>query len=118
MPNNYGAPEITVHEVADKISEDRSFFLLDVREPPELALANLGDEVIAVPLSKLTRDREAALPDDLRDQSKEIVVFCHSGVRSAQVTAWLLSLGWTNVKSMQGGIDSYARDIDPTVGFY
>ncbi len=118
MPNNYGAPEITVQEVANKQSDGQEFILMDVREPAELTLANLGDEVIAVPLSKLTRDREAALPDELRDQSKEIVVFCHSGVRSAQVTAWLLSQGWTNVNSMQGGIDAYARDIDPTVGFY
>ena len=91
---------------------------MDVREPAELALANLGEDVVVVPLSELAKDREAALPDELLDQSKEIVVFCHTGVRSGQVTAWMLSSGWTNVSSMEGGIEAYARYIDPSVGFY
>ena len=84
----------------------------------ELRLANLGPEVLGVPLSQLARSREAALPDSLLDKEAEIVVFCHTGVRSAQVTAWLRTLGWKNVWSMAGGIDAYALEIDPSVGRY
>jgi len=45
-------------------------------------------------------------------------VLCHHGVRSAQVTGWLAQQGWTNIKSVRGGIDAYARQIDQAVGFY
>jgi rhodanese-related sulfurtransferase len=48
----------------------------------------------------------------------EIVVMCHHGVRSAQVVSWLRQQGWTNVWNLSGGIDAYARDVDPAVGFY
>ena len=118
MPNPYGAPEISVHEVAQNRAIDHPFILMDVRELAELRLANLGGDVVVVPLSELASRREDALPEILEDKDQEIVVFCHTGVRSAQVTAWLLSLGWSDVRSMEGGIDAYARYIDPSVGTY
>ena len=118
MPNPFGAPEKTVEQVAEFRQNEEDVILLDVREPMELRLANLGDDIILVPLSALARAREEALPTELADKNQKIVVFCHTGVRSAQVTAWLMSLGWLNVWSMAGGIDAYARRIDSMIGIY
>lgn len=118
MPNVYGAPEITVEEVGRMREDGQQFILMDVREKMELNLANLGQDVLWIPLSELAARRLAVLPQSLSDRDTEIVVFCHTGVRSAQVTAWLRHEGWTNVKSMEGGIDAYARQVDPSVGRY
>ena len=118
MANIYGAPEISVQDLAKMREQGDSFNLLDVREQMELLRANMGDNVIWVPLSKLAAERLSALPDSLADKDKELVVMCHHGVRSAQVTAWLRHEGWRNVWSLAGGIDAYAREIDPRVGSY
>ncbi len=119
MPNPYGAPEITVSEVAEKRENGEDFILMDVREAHELNLANLGDGVTLLPLSQLAASQLDALPPEVTNNKEaEIVVLCHTGMRSGQVTAWLLQQGWTNVLSMAGGIDAYARQIDPDVGLY
>jgi rhodanese-related sulfurtransferase len=118
VPNPYGAPEVSVQEVAERREKGEPFALLDVRERMELALANLGEGVTHVPLSELAARRLEALPADLQDPESDIVVFCHTGVRSAQVTAWLRSEGWLNVASMAGGIEAYAVRVDPSVGRY
>lgn len=119
MPNPYGAPEITVSEVAEKRENGEAFIIMDVREAHELKLATLGDVVTLVPLSQLGARQLEALPPEVADnKDAEIVVLCHTGMRSGQVTAWLLQQGWTNVLSVAGGIDAYARQIDPDVGLY
>lgn len=119
MPNPFGVPELSPTNVAAKREGGDNFILLDVREPVELERANLGDGVTHVPLSRLAAEREAALPEEMRKkQTTEIVVMCHHGVRSAQVAAWLLSQGWQDVWNLAGGIDAYAREVDPSIGFY
>lgn len=119
MPNPYNAPEITVQDVAAKLKQGDSFVLLDVREPYELQSASLPEGTFTLaPLSDLATRQTAALPPAAQAKDTEIVVFCHHGVRSAQVTAWLRQQGWTNVLSMAGGIDTYAREMDPSVGTY
>lgn len=119
MPNPYGAPEISVQAVAQKLAEPSPPLLLDVREAHELASASLPEGTfLLVPLSDLANRQLAALPAEAQDQNAEIVVFCHHGMRSAQVTAWLRQQGWTNVVSMAGGIDAYAQEIDASVGTY
>lgn len=119
MPNMYGAPEIRVQEVAQKMKTEQNFILLDVREPWELDLARLPDARSEhAPLSRLIAQGPSALPESLQDKEAEIVVVCHHGVRSAQVTAWLLNQGWKNVYSMAGGVEDFALQIDPTIGRY
>ena len=118
MTNIYGIPEINVQDVARLRNEGKPIILLDVREAMELKLANLGDEVMWVPLSRMAVERLASLPSDLADKNVEVIVFCHTGVRSAQVSAWLRNEGWHNVASMAGGIEAYALEIDPTIGRY
>lgn len=117
--NPYGVPGFSVQEVAEKLANGENFILLDVREPHELLYANLGDGVLTAPLSQLAQQGPEALPEEVSaDKEAEIVVMCHHGNRSAQVTAWLLQQGWSNVFNMDGGIDAYAMAIDPSIGRY
>ncbi len=112
-------PEITVEELAEKLKTSDQFILLDVREPWELALAQIQDKrLIVSPMSALANQGLPALPEPAQQQDAEIYVLCHHGVRSADVTRWLASQGWTDIFSVAGGIDEYARKIDPTVGSY
>lgn len=119
MPNPFGAPEIGVRELAQKCADDEAFIWLDVREPNEHALVHIADERMhLVPLSRIAAERLEALPEAARAEDAPIVVMCHHGVRSAQVVAWLQQQGWTNVLNLAGGIDAWAREVDPAVGFY
>ncbi len=119
MPNPYGAPEISVQDVAAKVAAQEEFIWLDVREPEELNAAAIANElVVHVPMSQLATQQTAALPASAQDKDAEIVVFCHHGMRSAQVAAWLQGQGWTNVINMEGGIDAWAKRVDATVGMY
>lgn len=118
MNNPYDVPEVTVEEVSQRQAQDEPFILLDVREPVEMEMAQLDHEVETAPLSALAREGEEALPETARDRDAEIVVYCHHGMRSAQVVAWLRQQGWRNVWNMAGGIDAYARRVDRSVGLY
>jgi rhodanese-related sulfurtransferase len=115
----HGIPAFTVEEVAQKRANGDDFVLLDVREVHELERATLGEAVMNVPLSEIAMNQLGAFPAEmLADKEAEIVVMCHHGNRSAQVTAWLLRNGFSNVYNMTGGIDAYARQVDASVGRY
>jgi len=119
MPNPFGVPELSVQDVEAKRKAGEKFVWLDVREPNELAQVAIDDpRVVNAPLSDLSARQLAALPATAEDKATEIIAFCHHGMRSAQVTAWLRQQGWTNVVNMTGGIDAWARAIDPTIGTY
>ena len=120
MPNPYGAPEVSVHDVVDKQQQGTEFLLIDVREPNELELASLPvGEFINLPLKELRERRLDALPEALsQNKDADVVLFCHKGLRSAQVTVFLRQQGWSNAVSMAGGIDVWAEEIDESVGKY
>ncbi|MBN2367284.1 MAG: rhodanese [Calditrichaeota bacterium] len=119
MPNFYGAPEISIHEVDRKLKTGEKFILLDVREPEELKKVRIDHPNLHLsPFSQITRQRLNALPDGIKEQAEEVVIICHHGIRSALVTAWLREQGWQNVYSMEGGLAAYARDIDSSIGTY
>lgn len=112
-------PEITVTELSEKLKTEDKFILLDVREPHELNFAKLSDSRLDVtPMSRLAREGINALSDSASAKDATIYVMCHHGNRSGQVTAWLAQQGWKNVFNVRGGIDEYARKIDPSVGMY
>ncbi len=113
-------PEITVRELAEWMQQQPDLVLLDVREPYEFPRARLNDErVVHAPLSDLARKHLDGLPEKVKaDPAATLVVFCHHGIRSAQVTAWLRDLGWSAVYNLSGGIDAYARQVDGGVGVY
>ncbi len=111
--------EVDVHELARKLQLDDVFVLLDVREAWELDQAMIVDRRLkVVPMSRLAQLGVEILPEEVQQKDAEILVMCHHGVRSAQVAEWLLTLGWTNVFSVRGGIAAYARDVDSSIGKY
>ena len=112
-------PEITVNDLSEKLKSQDTFILLDVREPHELSYAKLTDSRLeTTPMSRLAREGTKALSESAQSQDATIYVMCHHGSRSSQVTAWLAQQGWKNVFNVRGGIDEYARKVDPGVGQY
>ncbi len=101
---------ISVNELAINLKSPEPPFLLDVREPDEFALANIGGKLI--PLGELSQRLEE-LPDD-----REIVVLCHHGVRSGHAAAFLRHNGFERVRNISGGIDKYSTDVDPSIRRY
>jgi rhodanese-related sulfurtransferase len=92
-------------------AQERPYALLDVREPWEVALGTLP-EALTIPMSALA-DRLDTLPAD-----RPLVVLCHHGQRSGHVTAWLRRQGYDNAVNLDGGIDAWARTVDPTMATY
>lgn len=114
-----GVPGYQPGDVARKLADGEDIVVLDVREPYELRIVALSIHVVHVPMSRMVAERLASLPPPLDSPSEqEIVVMCHHGVRSAQVTAWLRQQGYPRVFNLEGGIDAYARDVDPSIGRY
>jgi rhodanese-related sulfurtransferase len=112
-------PEIDVMELSNKLNSEDEFVLLDVREASELDYAMIVDcRLKVVPMSRLAQLGVRALPEEVREKDAEILILCHHGVRSAKSTECLLAQGWTNVFSVRGGIDDYAKRIDASVGKY
>lgn len=119
MANQFGIPEIEPLELAEKRTKGGSFRIVDVRELHELGLASLeGDDVVHMPLSELAQKYEEALPEEIKDRTRELIIFCHHGNRSAQVCAYLKAQGWHNVLNLRGGIHAYALEVDSSVGIY
>lgn len=85
--------------------------LLDVREPWEVALCRI-DGSTAVPMGSLAQALPALDPD------RPIVCICHHGVRSAHVAGLLHRQGYDEVYNLAGGIDAWARQIDPAMPSY
>ena len=85
--------------------------MIDVREPHELAISSLpGDELI--PLGQL-----AARLSEL-DSAREIVLFCKTGSRSTRALELLVSAGFRKVRNLKGGINAWAREVDPKLPIY
>ena len=103
--------EICVTEVKKKLEQGDDFVLLDVREPEEIAIARI-DGAIHIPMGDIA-DRVHEL-----NPGKEIVVFCHLGIRSEKVRKFLFSLNYSRVRNMTGGIDAWSREVDPSVPVY
>ncbi len=89
----------------------RPLAVLDVREPWEVAICALPDSLF-IPMSQVPV-RADELPAD-----RPLVVMCHHGVRSAQVTAWLQSRGFEQAINLAGGINAWAIRVDPTMRRY
>jgi len=85
--------------------------IIDVRETWEAEIAALPDSLL-IPLGSL----ESVAPT--LDPHADIVLVCHHGVRSAQALGLLQSLGFTRARHLTGGIDAWAREIDPTMARY
>ena len=102
--------EISVTELKRRLDAHEDFMLLDVREPDEVAVASIAGAT-AIRMAEIPAN-VAALPAD-----RPIVVMCHHGGRSAQVTGYLNAQGFANAVNLDGGIDAWSM-LDPTVPRY
>lgn len=114
---NFGQPiaHISVEELARLLQSPDDLQFVDVREPFELELASL-EKFENLPLSEYS-EWSSDIHNRL-DSTKETIVLCHHGVRSAQMCQWLMTQGFTQVKNVAGGIDAYSVRIDPSVPQY
>jgi adenylyltransferase/sulfurtransferase len=109
-PASSEVPEIQVEELKRRLDAKENLFVLDVREPHEYQICNLGGYLI--PLNDLPK-RVHEL-----DQSRDIVVHCKMGGRGAKAVAFLHHMGFRKVVNLAGGILAWAERVDPTVPKY
>ena len=103
--------DITVSELNKIIDSGKHPVLIDVREAFEYSLCHLESSTL-IPLDQLS-----ARLDEL-SKDREIVVYCHVGIRSASAVLLLRESGFTKVRNLLGGIDEWARQIDPKMVRY
>jgi adenylyltransferase/sulfurtransferase len=106
-----GIPSVTVEELAAKRESGEPFVLLDVREEDELEISRL-DPMLHIPMHQLVM-RMGEL-----DKNDEILIICRAGNRSGQITQLLMSLGFGNVKNVDGGLNAYAERVDTSLAIY
>jgi len=106
--------ELSPAQVHQKLAvSDQDMILLDVREPSERQVAAI-EPSLHVPMG----DVPGQLPHLQAHADDLVVVYCHHGGRSMQVTAFLRQQGFENVMNMAGGIDRWARELDPGMHRY
>lgn len=103
--------EIEPREVKQLLDSGEDLLFVDVRETWEHQLSKIESSRL-IPLGQLASNLAAF------EAAEEIVLFCHSGRRSLDAAAWLRSQGVLGARSMAGGIDRWAREIDPSVPRY
>jgi adenylyltransferase/sulfurtransferase len=107
-----GGWDITASELAERLNKDgKHIKLIDVREPHELQISRIEGASL-IPLGQF-----AARMSEL-DSADEIVLFCKSGTRSARALELLASAGFRKMKNLKGGINAWAREVDPTLPIY
>jgi adenylyltransferase/sulfurtransferase len=107
-----GIPQISVQELKRKLDAKEDVFVLDVREPHEYPIANLGAPLI--PVGEL----EKRISELAAQKDREIVIHCRSGARSQKAALILKKAGFEHVENLAGGILAWADKIDPTMPKY
>ncbi len=103
---------ITPRELQTWLRQDGDApLLLDVREPWEFHTCHIEDSQL-IPMGRIA---EAV---STLDQERDIVVICHHGIRSRQVAYYLERMGFGKVINLTGGVDAWARDVDPQMAVY
>ncbi len=101
---------MTPEELKQRLDAGDDLFILDVRDPHEYQIGNLGGHLI--PLNDLPK-RVGEL-----DASREIVVHCKLGGRSAKAVDFLKQAGFNQVHNLDGGINAWSERVDPKVPKY
>lgn len=109
---NDGTPQpLAPQDLQERLDAGHELVLLDVREHAELEICALPG-VTHVPLGELA----VRLPE--LDPDAETVCICHHGIRSANAAVALAELGFERLWNLSGGMDRWARDVDPTMARY
>lgn len=106
-------PDCTVAELKERIDVGDEPILIDVREPHEVAICQIPG-ARHFPM----RDLPGRIGELEEFVDEEIVVYCHHGVRSANVQAFLQRQGFQRVRNLTGGIDAYSLQADPSIPRY
>ena len=101
------------HELSDLLQQRQPVYLLDVRLPIEHEFVALPNSVL-VPVQELAMRWKEVVPTP----EQTLVVYCHHGVRSWHAAMFLEQQGYSNVYSLEGGIEAWSCLIDPTVPRY
>jgi len=108
---SYDGAEITAQELKGEWDRNPDLLVIDVREPHEYEIAHI-DGAVLIPLGQLP-DRLGEL-----DGHREVVTHCHHGARSLKALEILKAAGFSKVRSLRGGIDAWAVNVDPTLPRY
>jgi rhodanese-related sulfurtransferase len=103
--------QISPQELADALKGENPPRLVDVRSEQEYQIAKLEGSVLA------TQAVAQEMQNDW-DKDMPIVTYCHHGMRSMEAASWLIGHGFTNVRSLTGGIDQWSEQIDSSVPRY
>jgi len=104
---------ITATELKDLIDSEKPIYLVDVREPAEFEIVSIPGAVL-IPKDEILRgDALASLPQD-----KQIVMYCKTGVRSAETLAAVKNAGFSDAVHVQGGVTAWVNQIDPRLPSY
>ncbi|MGD2019015.1 MAG: rhodanese-like domain-containing protein [Planctomycetota bacterium] len=102
---------ISAADLKARLDAGDELVLLDVRQPEELEICALPG-VTHIPLGELSvRHHEL-------DPEAETVCICHHGIRSANAAAGLASVGFERLLNLTGGVERWARDVDPSMARY
>ncbi|RUT78007.1 sulfurtransferase [Ancylomarina longa] len=93
------------------MEKNKDMILLDVREPVEVQICHI-ENAIHIPMGEIS-GKLNHLP-----QNKDLVIFCHMGVRSKQITEYLRANGFTRAFNLNGGINRWSVEVDPGVVRY
>ena len=110
--------EVTPRQTKEQLDATaaKPFILLDCRRPEEWQTTRIAG-ARHIPMADIER-RADELESDEGTRDTPIVVHCHHGMRSLKVTGALRAMGFTDVRSMAGGIDLWSVDVDPSVTRY
>jgi rhodanese-related sulfurtransferase len=104
--------QMTVTELQQRLQEPaRNFVIIDVREPWEAEVCSLPDAIM-IPMGQVP-----GRIDEI-DRDQDVIVICHHGIRSQQIAYYLQNAGFENLFNLRGGIDAWAREIDPDMATY
>ena len=104
---------ITASELKDLIDSDKPIYLVDVREPAEFEIVSIPGASL-IPKDEILRgDALAGLPQD-----KQIVMYCKTGVRSAETLAAVKRAGFSDAVHVQGGVTAWVNQVDPSLPSY
>ena len=102
---------VTPEGLKARLDRHEPVVLLDVRQDWETRLCRLENST-HIPIEEIELRVDELNPED------EIVVYCHQGIRSAAVAEYLRQLGFRSVKNLAGGLDHWARAVDPSMPRY
>ena len=108
---NFDSLEITPAELFKSLAEGTPLLLVDVREPWEYEVCRIEGARL-IPMGSVPRNLQAL------DSGDQVVCYCHRGMRSLDVAVWLRSQGVENARSLAGGIERWATEIDPHMRRY